>query len=55
MEKKLKSNMYLTLEEQEGARKTLSAAAMTYVAATAVALVQLLRLLAIFGGRRRQD
>ena len=45
----------LTLEEQEGARKTLSAAAMTYVAATAVALVQLLRLLAIFGGRRRQD
>ena len=45
----------LTSEEQVGARKTLSAAAMTYVAATAVALAQLLRLLLIFGGRRRRD
>jgi Zn-dependent membrane protease YugP len=45
----------LTQEEQVGARKTLSAAAMTYVAATAVALAQLLRLLLIFGGRRRRD
>ena len=45
----------LTAEEQSGARKTLTAAAMTYVAATAVALVQLIRLLAIFGGRRRND
>ena len=45
----------LTSEEQVGARKTLSAAAMTYVAATAVALAQLLRLLMIFGGRRRRD
>lgn len=46
----------LTEEEQKGARKTLTAAALTYVAATAVALAQLLRLLAIFGGgRRRQD
>lgn len=45
----------LTEEEQRGARKTLTAAAMTYVAATAVALAQLLRLLAIFGGRRRND
>lgn len=46
----------LTPEEQIGARKTLSAAAMTYVAATAVALAQLLRLLVIFGGRgRRRD
>ena len=43
----------LTEEEQTGARKTLTAAAMTYVAATAVALAQLLRLLMIFGGRRR--
>ncbi len=41
----------LTAEEQQGARKTLSAAAMTYVAATAVALAQLLRLLVIFGRR----
>lgn len=49
------SNM-LTEEEQRGARKTLTAAAMTYVAATAVALSQLLRLIVIFGGRgRRRD
>ncbi len=45
----------LTDEEQKGARKTLTAAALTYVAATAVALAQLLRLLLIFGGRRRRD
>lgn len=45
----------LTDEEQKGARKTLTAAAMTYVAATAVALAQLLRLIALFGGRRRND
>ena len=46
----------LTEEEQRGAKKTLTAAALTYVAATAVALAQLLRLLAIFGGsRRRRD
>ena len=43
----------LTDEELKGARKTLSAAAMTYVAATAVALAQVLRLLAIFGRRRK--
>ena len=42
-------------EELKGARKTRRAAALTYVAATAVALAQLLRLLAIFGGRRRND
>ena len=46
----------LTEEEQRGARKTLKAAALTYVAATAVALAQLLRLIVIFGGgRRRRD
>ena len=46
----------LTEEEQKGAKKTLTAAAMTYVAATAVALAQLLRLILIFGnrGRRRE-
>ena len=44
----------LTIEEQRGARKTLTAAAMTYVAATAVALAQFLRLLLIFGGRGRR-
>lgn len=45
----------LSEEEQRGARKTLKAAAMTYVAATAVALAQLLRLIILFGGRRRRD
>lgn len=45
----------LTEEEQRGARKTLTAAALTYVAATALALVQLLRLVMLFGGRRRND
>jgi Zn-dependent membrane protease YugP len=46
----------LTEEEQRGAKKTLQAAALTYVAATAVALAQLLRLLTIFGrGRRRNN
>ena len=45
----------LTNEEQRGARKTLTAAALTYVAATAVALSQLLRLILMFGGRRRRD
>ena len=45
----------LTDEEQIGARKTLTAAAMTYVAAVAVAAAQLLRLVLLFGGRRRND
>ena len=45
----------LTAEEQQGAKKTLKAAAMTYVAATAVSLMQLLRLVMLFGGRRRDD
>ena len=47
----------LTPEEQRGAKKTLRAAAMTYVAATATALAQLLRLIVIFGNRtsRRRD
>ena len=44
----------LTPEEQKGARKTLTAAALTYVAATALALAQLLRIISIFG-RRRND
>ena len=51
----IESTNILTEEEQRGARKTLKAAALTYVAATAVALAQLLRLLILFGGRRRDD
>ena len=42
-------------DEYPMAKKTLTAAAMTYVAALAVSLAQLLRLLLIFGGRRRDD
>ena len=51
----IESANLLTEEEQRGAKKTLQAAALTYVAATAVALAQLLRLIAIFGNRRRRD
>ena len=51
----IESGELLTDEEQRGAKKTLTAAAMTYVAATAVSLAQLLRLILIFGGRRRRD
>lgn len=46
---------YLADDELPGARKTLSAAAMTYVAALAVSLAQLLRLVLLFGGGRRRD
>ena len=45
----------LTEEERKGAKKTLTAAALTYVAATAVSLAQLVRLILVFGGRRRND
>ena len=51
----IENSNLLTAEEQRGARKTLTAAAMTYVAATAVALAQQLRLMVLFGGRRRDD
>ncbi len=45
----------LAPDEYPMAKKTLTAAAMTYVAALAVSLAQLLRLLLIFGGRNRND
>ena len=51
----IEQNGILTEEELSGARKTLSAAAMTYVAATAAALAQLLRLLILFGNNKRRD
>ena len=44
----------LTDAEMIGATKTLRAAAMTYVAAVAVSLAQLLRFILIFGGNRRR-
>lgn len=54
----LQSTGLLSADELPMARKTLFAAAMTYVAALATSLVQLLRLILIFlsrngGGRRR--
>ena len=43
---------YLTQTEEDGARKVLNAAAMTYVASFVSALLQLLRLLALANRRR---
>lgn len=42
-------------EEIQGAKKVLSAAALTYVASAATAILQLLRILILTGGRRRND
>lgn len=49
--KALEEGHLLTDEELVGAKRTLSAAAMTYVAALAVSLAQLLRLILLFGNR----
>ena len=48
----LRETGILNAEEQAGVRKVLTAAALTYVAAVAVSLIHLLRLLAIRGRRR---
>lgn len=48
------SNM-LVDDELRGARKVLSAAALTYVASAAASILQLLRLVLLAGGRRRND
>jgi len=45
----------LTEAEKDSGQKVLKAAAWTYVAATAAAVLQLLRLVMLFGGRRRDD
>ena len=54
--KRAQSTLYemgiLTEEECVGSKKVLSAAAMTYVAATLVAVMQLLRLLSLFSKKR---
>ena len=51
----LETSGTLTRDEMVGAKKTLRAAALTYVAALSVALLQFIRLLAIVsGGRRRR-
>ena len=49
----LNNNYILEGDELFGAKKVLKAAALTYVAAAAVAIGQLLRLLVLTGGRNR--
>ncbi len=51
----LENGGYLTSGEMPGARSVLSAAALTYVASALMAVLQLLRLIAIAGNRRRRD
>ncbi len=51
----LTSTNILSPNETGMAKQVLSAAAMTYVAALAVSIAQLLRLLILFGGSRRRD
>jgi len=49
----LDERQILVGSELDGAKKVLSAAAMTYVASTALALANFLRLILLFGNRRR--
>lgn len=51
----LQAGGYIAAGEVEHTKKVLSAAALTYVAATFVAITQLLRLLALSGMFRRND
>ena len=51
----LESTGTLGSSEIGGTKKVLSAAALTYVASAASAILQLLRLVILFGGRRRDD
>ena len=53
--KMLESTGILSHEENAGAKKVLTAAALTYVAALASSILQLLRLIILSGGRRRDD
>ena len=50
--KMLQSTGILGADETKRARKVLTAAAMTYVAALAASILQLLRLVILAGGRR---
>lgn len=45
----------VSAEENNGCRKVLRAAAYTYVAAAASSILQLVRLILLFGNRRRSD
>ena len=58
------SSRALVLLEQQGilseqelpyTKKVLGAAALTYVASAAASILQLLRIIMLFGGRRRND
>lgn len=51
----LEEDGILGQEETGMTRKVLRAAAMTYVANTLLSILQLLRLILIYGGRRRRD
>lgn len=51
----LSEGMYLESDEVPAVKKVLGAAAMTYVAAAAVSVANLLRFIMIAGGRRRDD
>ena len=51
----LDSQGILSGEEVDGTRKVLKAAALTYVAAAAGSILQLLRLVILFGGRDRDN
>ena len=51
----LDENGILVEDEVKKTRKVLGAAALTYVAALAASILQLLRLLILFGGQRRND
>ena len=51
----IRSSGLLNDQEADGARKVLSAAALTYVAALLMSIVQLLRYVMLFAGRRRDD
>ena len=51
----LESREILSMEEMQGAKRVLTAAALTYVAALIQSLAQLLRLMILVGGRRRND
>ncbi|HOL14511.1 MAG TPA: zinc metallopeptidase, partial [Bacillota bacterium] len=48
----LNNGNYLTVDETNKAKKVLTAAALTYVAAVAMAAAQILRLLILRGSRR---
>ena len=50
----LRESGILMDEELKGARKVLTAAALTYVTSVIFSMLQLLRLLILFGGRRRR-